>query len=74
MQSADNAQSLSSFHTTTSVRSSRIRIIIAAIFALLVGAAGFYTYQIGMWDPKPQPMVPDDRLPSPSPLIPPPRN
>ena len=61
------AHSISSFHTATSVKSSKARIIVGVIFALLMGAAGIYTYQIGMWAPKPQPVVPDHRLPSPPP-------
>jgi hypothetical protein len=65
---ANKTQSIASFHTATSVKSSKVRIIVAVIFALLAGAAGIYTYRIGMWDSKPQPIVPNHRLPSPPPV------
>jgi len=69
MQSTGKTQSISSFHTATSVKSSKVRIIVTVLFALGMGAAGIYTYQIGMWAPKPQPIVPDHRLPSPPPVL-----
>ena len=74
MEPADKIHSISSFHTATSVKSKKTRVIVAVVFALLLGAIGIYTYQIGMWDATPQPVVPDHRLPSPSPLVLPTRN
>lgn len=73
MKPADETHSLSNFHTATSLKSSKVRILVAVIFGLLIGAAGIYTYKIGMWDPKPQPIVPDHQLPSPPPVVVPPR-
>ncbi len=74
MEPADTKPPLSSFHTATSVKDSKVRLILAVIFALLAAAAGRYTFQIGLWDPKPQPIVPDHKLPSPEPVVLPPRN